>query len=425
VLAPTLPGLPPPMRTGRLFVNPPSGIRYHDGPWWLRPEIRPTRFEWYVLPDGLTDSFWRDTLPSYYRPHDIRAATDDDRVLASSTVFSLDKAEVGGDLGVTWGPFDVHLSVTGGLTGDVTHQNVIRDALMAQDPLDSSPTMRPMTAVTGRTRVAAGIDFTGLHGNLRFELDLSPFGSIEFNRELFNVGATPLAKYNSDDALAESDEQYIMRVATGSRDGDPLSQPTALSHLPGQAEFSAFPVTVEACLADETPSLPTADPCPAQVDDNEPPRAELCIYSDGFGLADMLGMPWPDFTPTVCSNVNAYAAAIQGDPAQQQCAVSLLQFLCTPTTKTQTFDSAMVVARVWNLDVAMNQQLHSVLQQCADAYLPPDAPDAGPLVQALLEDLISVKACAADATLIPDTELLQPVSPGTPPSPKPGKGCVQ
>jgi hypothetical protein len=45
------------------------------------------------------------------------------------------------------------------------------------------------------------------------------------------------------------------------------------------------------------------------------------------------------------------------------------------------------------------------------------------VAQALVEGLVSVAACKQDATLLPGKDLVELVTPGTPPPPQPAPAC--
>jgi hypothetical protein len=322
----TVPGAPPPTRDGELF-NLFTGVRYHDGPWSLSRS-----FEWRVLPDGQTDPFWRSKIQWFLQPHDVRALQDDDHVASSAVKLTLNPAALGGVLGGGVGPVHAELSVTGGLSGNVAYQHVLRDALLAQDPLGSATAMRPISGLTHRPRLTADVTFDGFVGKIYFEIDLGFLGTIDFEKTLFNIGQQPLASYDSDDGLSASDEQYFLRVGTGSRDGKPMTQPDVLSHLPGQGAFDTFLEDVPACLTDETPSLPVAEACDPVEDDGEPPALEMCIY--GAGHREL----WPSLPSNACDDIGAYTASIGGTPEEQECAATYLEFFCRPTSKWQMFE---------------------------------------------------------------------------------------
>lgn len=411
----TVSGVPAPTRAGQMFQLF-SGIRYHDGAWGLGRRVNP--FQWQVLPDGQTDAFWRSNVEWFLQPHDIRALQDDDHVVGSTVRLTLNPAALGGVLGGSFGPVHAELSVTGGLSGSVGYQHVLRDALLAQDPLGSATAMRPMAGLTHRPRLTADVTFNGFVGKIFFEIDLGFFGTISFTKQLFNLLAQPLANYDSDDGLSAGDEQRFLRVGTGSRDGNPMTQPDVLSHLPGGADFTTFTQDVPACLTDDTPSIPVTPPCDPIVDDGEPPKVELCIYGSGRRAI------WPSLPANVCDDIPAYAASIGGSPEQRACAANYLGFLCRPTSKWQTFAGVPVRARVWNLDRGMNEHLKLVLEQCAFAYGADATADPNGSAAKLAEELFSVNACHGDATLIPDGDLFEPVSPFTPPTAQPGQPCT-
>jgi len=116
----------PPARAGRLWVSPWTspwvGTRYHDGPWTVSTNDS-TTLRWNVLPEGTSDPFWRGPLGGIFPPsHEIRAFQNDDHALESLTSLTVGGA-IEGQLGGGWGPFDVSLSVTGGLSGTVVQHH--------------------------------------------------------------------------------------------------------------------------------------------------------------------------------------------------------------------------------------------------------------------------------------------------------------
>jgi hypothetical protein len=411
-------GWPTSIREGSLFEDPLSLRHYHDGPWLfghVRPSATPTPV-WHVLEEGKTDPFWR--APWLPFPYLFRVLTDDDHAVASTTRLEV-SATLSGHLPLEgdFGAFKVTPHVSGTLSGSVFQSHVVRDALTAQDPLDGSAAMRPITALTVRPRAQADITFKGLSAGLEFELDL-PFGDIEFTKTFFNVGAKTLASYDSDDHLNKSDEQFMLRLGTGSRDGVPMSKPKVASHLPQGEEFEPFDEQdVAACLADEQPNLPVPPECEPTESTGEPPRAELCLIGPTGTLIEALWAPLP---PGVCGGIQAYANIMLLTPDQKTCVVSYLSFLCEPVSDdNQTWNGFNVVSRVWNLDPAMNAELQAILAQCAEAYGYQDPISATPLA----EGLVSAAVCREDATLIPEEQIIEAVNPTKPPAAKPGPAC--
>jgi len=415
-----LAGFPlPPAREGFLLQNPLGGVRYHDGPWLLARRGTLSYFEWQVQPEGLTDPFWTRPILPVFSPADIRAVTNDDHLTESSTGLSLSLG-LAGQLGASGGPFDITLTVSGSVTGNVTQRFVLRDALMAQDPLEPGflPRMRPITAVSVRPQQSAGVTFNGLLAKLHFYLDLGFFGEIEFDKTFFNIGAQSLAHYDSDDSLSPDDEAFVFRLGTGSTAGQPLKKPRVLSHLPQRVHFESFDEDVDACLADETPLPELPPPCEAELDGGSAPQVEICMYGPGSGfLSDFV----PNIPPGICGHVAGWVGGLPGlGDEQKECLERYLNFLCAPVSKEQSWAGDQVISRIWNFDLAMKDELHSIVSQCAGAFIASDDPDKKAKAQALAENLVSLGACKADATLLPDGDILKVVNPNQAPKATPG-----
>lgn len=404
-----LAGFPtPPAREGFLLENPLGLVRYHDGPWQLA--VRPLR--WRVLPDGQTDAFWTRPLLPLLSHVDLRAVTNDDHLAESRTSLALDLG-LKGQLGVSSSVFEITLTVEGHVGGNVAQRFELRDALMAQDPLEPGflPRMRPITAVSVHPRQTATVNFNGLTAKLHFHLDLF-LGEIDFTKTFFNLKPQPLASYDTFDSLAPDDEAYVFRLGTGSSAGEPLEKPKVLSHLPQRAHFESFDQDVDTCLADETPLPEVPPPCEAQLDDGAPPKAEICLYGPGFRtLTDLV----PQVTPGICGKIGAFVAEAGLAGEQGECVARYLEFLCAPTSKEQVFEGSLVIGRVWNLDEGMSSELHAIVDQCTKAFTSSKA-----AAQALAEELVGVAACKADATLLGEADLVGIGTPGQAPKAQPG-----
>ncbi len=412
-----LAGFPsPPAREGFLLENPLGGVRYHDGPWLV---ARRPYLHWQVQPEGATDPFWTRPIVPLFGTADIRAVTNDDHLAETSTALSLSLG-LGGQLGAKSGPFELTLTVHGKVTGDVAQRFVLRDALMAQDPLEPGflPRMRPITAVSIRPRQTADVTFDGLDAKLKFLLDLGFFGEIKFTKTFFSLAAQPIAHYDTDDALSPADEAFAFRLGTGSTAGQPRKKPRVLSHLPQRSHFESFDEGVDACLADETPLPEIPPPCEAQLDDGAPPKAEVCLYGPGFRtLADLV----PQVTPGICGTIETWVAmAGLPTPEQAECVGNYLRFLCSPVSKEQAWQGSHVISRVWNMDDAMSSELHAILGQCATAFVSGSGQAANDAATALAEDLVSVGACKEDGTLLGEADILAIGAPGQAPKAKPG-----
>jgi hypothetical protein len=426
---------PKPTRKGWLFSNPQTGRLYNDGPWTLASvglePGSPLFFVWRVLPQGKTDPFWNQPVLPVLRPHDLRTLTDDDHTASSLTSVAL-TGGIAGELSADIGPFDTSLKVTGSVSVKLDQEHVVRDALRAQDSALAPPPaafgMRPITALTVRTRAQSSLTFNGLTAKLHFHLSIPFFDDINFDKKLFSVPGTTLTSKNTDDDLDPvnpNDDALAFRLGTGSRDGVPMTKPAVLSHLPQGGEFETFDQDVAACLADPTPNLPTPPPCPASEGSGTPPQAHICLYGPSKSPGDTLLLP--PIPLNVCSNIPGYLNSLGFDAPRRSCVGRYLAFLCTPTSKTQPFPSPggpNVVARVWDFDNGMAEDLKKVIDQCVIAFVPPDTPDGHAKAQDLVEGgLIATAACKEDGTLIGDDGIFSVLNPSSSPAAQPAPAC--
>jgi hypothetical protein len=421
-----LPGLGlPPARSGRLWVNPLTAFRLHDGAWGLRfetpaPSAPPGSLSWNVLPDGETDPFWRDSLPLLFPPPlQIRLLQNDDHAVLSSTGLGIE-GTLSGVLGKDFGPFEVTLQVTGALDGEVVQHHRLRDALLAQD--QGGPSMTAVTGLGVLPRQTADAELKPATGRLRLFLALPwPLDDIDIQKTLFTAPLVKLADYDSDDALGATDEALNFRLGAGSRRGSVMEKPVVFSHFPGRPEFPSFPVDVDGCLADPAPNPPPPPPCEPATDPGAVPAAEVCLYGPGPGLRPLLG----NLPPNVCSGVPGFVATLGLPPDQSQCLQDFLAFLCAPVSKQQPFTGPpSVVAHVLDLlDPAQGEQLAAVLEACAAAF-GAVGPDGTVDSSAVAEDFVSVGVCDALGNLLPDGDVLGAVgSPTTPPPAQAGPAC--
>lgn len=404
---------PKPPRKGWLLANPfsapldgyPPPVHYHDGPWrfgFFREVGTGPSWQWQALPEGKTTAYWRQPLLAVLRPHDLRALTDDDHKVGSATFASL-TGTIGGGLEANFGPFETHLVVEGGLNVTVTQEHHLRDALMAQDANASplvQPRMRPITALSVRGAAKSSLDFTGLRAKLHFHLDLL-FGAIDFDKKLFEVLSKP-PESHSTEGIAPHDDRFILRVGTGSRDGNPMMEPRVLSHLPGGADFLTFDQDVAACLADPTPNPPPPPPCQEPLDGGSAPQGEVCLYGSGDSLRGM--KPFP---ANVCANVPGYVSQLTAlDPAQKACASEYLGFLCLPKSLQQTYKGTSVVGRIWNFEEKMSLQLHAIVSQCVDAFVDENDPNLKAHAKEVAEHMVSAAVCTGSVHLLNDTSVM-------------------
>jgi hypothetical protein len=373
----------------------PGPVRYHDGSWrfgFFRSNGAPASWQWQVLPDGKTKAYWQQPLAAVLQPHDLRALTDDDHRVMSVTAATL-TGKLGGGLVAKAGPFEAKLVLEGGLSVSIGQGHLVRDALMAQDGIASPllpPRMRPITALTVRGVATSSLDFEGLDATLHFRIELPwPIDdTITFERTLFHVGGKS-DQATIEEEVAPSDDRFVLRLGTGSRDGDPMSKPRVLSHLPGGADFETFDQDLAACLADPTPNPPPPPPCQEPLDGGKPPSADVCLYGAGTDLRG--GTPFP---PNVCLDVAGYVSKLAAlDPAQKACAGAYVALLCQPASRQQTFKGASVVARVWNFDESISSELHEVMSQCVQAFADPDAPDPKQQGETLAKKMVSAAVC--------------------------------
>jgi hypothetical protein len=364
-----------------------------------------------VLPEGPTDPFWTRPILPLLSQVDLRGITNDDHLAESRTSLTLDLG-LKGTLGVSGGPFEITLTVEGHVGGNVAQRFELRDALIAQDPLEPGflPRMRPISAVSVHPRQTAGVNFNGLTAKLDFYLELF-FGSIEFTKTFFNLKPQAIASYDSFDSLSPDDEAYVFRLGTGSNAGQPLKKPKVLSHLPQRAHFESFDQDIDACLADDTPLPEIPPPCEAQKDDGAPPKADVCLYGPGFRT--LVGLV-PQVTPGICGTIGSFVAGAGLAGEQAQCVADYLHFLCAPTSMEQTWEGKLVISRVWNLDPEMNDQLFGIVDQCTKAFTANQADS-----KALAEELIGVAACKA-GMLLGEADLVAIGTPGQAPKAKPG-----
>jgi hypothetical protein len=395
-------------------------VRYHDGPWQIFPASGGEPASWRIRPDGLTDTFWRQPDdPAKPGAYALRPRTNDDHVVDNATGLSLGLG-LGGELGSGKGPLQAAVKVTGGVTGTVDQHTVVRHALMAQDPVEPpAPSMRAMDGVTIRPRQTAKASFDGLEATATMTIDLGRLlGKVTFKKTLFKVGSTPLAAYDSDRDPRPGDEEFMMRLAVGSGQGTPRTQPAVLSHLPQRGEFETFQEDVGTCLADTDPLPPPPPPCDPAVDGGAPPRAELCVYGPtGPFQKGRLGSTLPS---SVCASRTRFVASLGLTSAQRQCVSRYLRFLCEPTSKQQVFEDASVVSRVW--DASLDPTLETIVNECAEAYLKKSDSDA--VKTAFVGGLVSVGACRTDATLLTGPEIVGGDVQQTPPRPRPG-ACAE
>jgi hypothetical protein len=411
-------------RAGHLYQNG-AGQRYHDGAWLLTKKRASPYLEWQVLPDGSQDSFWTDQVvkPSHI---DIRALANDDHKFATSTELGLTLG-LKGELGKTFGPFTVSAEVNGTFTGTVAQNHLLRDALMAQAPPPGFLTqMVPSPMVSIRPEQTAKVTFDGIAASLHFHLDLL-FDSIDFDETFLDVPGTTVADYSSANTFEPGDEQYMLRIGTGSALGQAMTKPAVYSHLPGGGDFPTFLEDVSACLADETPAPALKAPCPPEPGSGGLPTVNICVFGPSLSLIEKLGsknVALPSLPPNACASLGSWPSGFGFDnnPALKACFANYVHLLCEAQSKQQPWEGQGVVSHVWNLDVEFGWQLQAAVEQCRAAFENPDTPISPP-VKEILSELISVGPCEDDGLLVSTKSVVQAVNPYQAPKPKPGAAC--
>jgi hypothetical protein len=332
-----------------------------------------------------------------------RAVQNDDHYLQGGETSLALNGVLSGTLGFDFGPIDVGLQVSGGLTGTVDQLHMLRDAAFAQVPHGTTG-MVPATGVVVRPRTQANVS-VGASATLDFELDLALF-SVKWSDQLFSASTT-LASYDSDTATTNAwPASSNLRIGTGSGLGtDSRDQPTVDTQLPGDTTtFQALPESVSACLADGTPNPPDAPPCSsAPADTGGPASANLCAESAHYNY------PY---------NLCTYLGATSSMP--------------TPTTYTQCQnDITRYLCGVGGAETAVGFSVNTVVTSSELSALGTEvaacvtlAYQAG-LTQAALEGyakaLVTFDVC--DASANPVNSVFTAGSAGTPPQPGPGGAC--
>jgi hypothetical protein len=153
----------------------------------------------------------------------------------------------------------------------------------------------------------------------------------------------------------------------------------------------------------------------------------MCLYGpEHFFQENLIGQTLP---AGVCPNIQGWLATLSLSGGQKLCLSKYLGFMCEPVSKEQTLKGFNVVSRIWNLDPQMNDTLLGIATECAESFvgteLPPDDPEVIAKVKETVSGLIGVSACDANATLIPESQIIQTITPTIPPSATPGQICKQ
>jgi hypothetical protein len=321
-------------------------------------------------------------------------------------------AKVKGQLGVpSLGPFSLSLDVDGGITGTVGQSHVLRDALFADA---TGGPMRGATGLTVRPRTDGSAGLTETTATLHLSIDLW-FGSLTWDLRIFTIPGATLASYDSDNDHTWG-EGSTLRIGTGSSAGDPMKNPDAWTHVPGQDEVPSFGpgADVDACLAEPPDTRPSPPPCKPTSTPDTPPTANLCAYAY-VQLPDLACM---DIAATV------RAMGVTGDMAQ--CWTQYLTFLCTPTS----FRGDGVVSHIMDdavRDLTTNwTQYGGVVNTCVSAAVPKTGDDAADAAsaKAFVSSFFLMSLCDASGRPIDGSGILGPVGdPSKAPTPTPPGTC--
>jgi hypothetical protein len=239
-------------------------------------------------------------------------------------------------LGLSFGPVQVNLSVTGDISGQVAQMHMLRDAAFAQEPHGTTAGMVPATGVIVRPRTTANATLGPLTGTLNMSLDLGLF-SASWTVNLFSTGTTSLASYDSDTASSNPwPASSNLRIGTGSGLGaDIRNQPTVDTQLPNGAPFQALPETVSACLTDTKVNPPDAPPCTSQPGPSSAtPSANLCATSPSYYQCVGVGgtsttLPTPTTYTECAHDIAEYLCGVTGHAGSQTLALTNSAMLTT------------------------------------------------------------------------------------------------
>jgi hypothetical protein len=335
---------------------------------------------------------WPDT---YYT----KAMQNDDHYLQGGATSLALNATLTVAGGLDFGPVNVSLDLSGGITGTVNQLHMVRDAAFAQQPHGTSGFV-PAEGVVVRPRTTANVTAGPLSASLNMSVNCG-FFTASWTVPLFSTGTIPLASYDSDSTNAWPASSQL-RIGTGSDSGaDIRDQPTVDTQLPNGSPFQALPESVSACLADTTPNPPNAPVCGSTPASGPgAPAASLCAVEN--------------LNEFQCSTVGTLTT-LPTPTSYQQCGNDLNMYLCGITPQWQPAGNS--VSSV--VDSAQLTAIGNELQQCGT--LAAKAGLSQSAVQSYLQNLVGFTACTSTGQ--PITNPFQGVSPGTAPGVTSGNAC--
>jgi hypothetical protein len=352
-------------------------------PFWAQP--------------GPVDLATYDFPPAFYT----RAIQDDDHYLQGGQTALTLNGTLSGILGFDFGPVNVSLDLSGGLSGSVQQLHMVRDAAFAQVP-GGAPGMIPVTGLVVRPRTEANVTLGPLSATLNFEIDFALF-SVNWSAQLFSTGTTTLASYDSDATNAWPASSNL-RIGTGSGLGSSIrDQPTVDTQLPGGSTFRALPESVSACLSDDTANPPDAPPCTgAPADTGSAPSANLCAESPHF-----------DIGGSFCA-AEGSSTTLPTPTTYQQCAADIARYLCGQSVRDDLGYAANAIVGATQLN-ALGNEIAACGKLAYAAGLNQQS------IEAYLRNLLSFDVC--DASAVPIPNLFSAGSATTPPTVGSGGAC--
>ncbi len=383
-------------RTGTL-----SGA-YHDGPWRNFTNVQSAGL-FGVWPEAMTDASYYVGSSVESNPFYLKLLENDDHSLRKTTSASLSLG-LEGDVGVTVGPAQIEIKLTGGITGTVSETHELRDEALVERDLASPATATPIDAVTIAPLSGAKASLNDTVLSFHAELDLPwPIGAISYDKTLASLPGTSLASYSS----GLWPESSRVRLAYGSALGNPMLKPAAYSHFPGSAPFSGISGDVDTCLADPKPSPVEPPACKATPPQGALPSAQVCFWEP----------VWPGLS---CTNyVAAIGAGSAWSPAQKQCLDDLMAYMCSGTSKIQSLNGGHAVAHVIDFSPAGAPAMTSLVHALNECVLSSTTAgvggaDGARIATQYVAGLLQVSACTADGTLLP-TPIQTAIDPSAPP----------
>ena len=323
---------------------------------------------------------------------------NDDHYLQGGDTSVTLTAGLQGVLGLSFGPVQVNLSVTGDISGQVDQMHMLRDAAFAQEPHGTTAGMVPATGVVVRPRTTANATLGPLTGALNMSLDLGLF-SASWTVDLFSTGTTSLASYDSDTASSNPwPASSNLRIGTGSSLGTDIRDlPTVDTQLPNGGAFQALPESVSACLTDPKPNPPDAPPCTSQPGPSSAvPSADLCAISPAY---------------VQCPGVGGTSTTLPAPTTYTECAQDIAKYLCGVTGHSGSQSLAVT-------NSAMLSALGNELKACGTLAAKSGMTQAQ--TESYLKGLVGFTACDAGEPL---NVFGGPSSPSTPPPVTSGGSC--